>query len=53
MVMMQGLVKAYPIFILSWGDILLTVSRLAQGPTQPSIQCLPGAFSLGVKQAGT
>jgi hypothetical protein len=36
------------------GNIFLfhTVSRTALGPTQPPIQCIPGAFSLGVKRPG-
>jgi hypothetical protein len=29
-----------------------TTSRPALGPTQPPIQCVPGALSLGVKQQG-
>jgi hypothetical protein len=35
-------------------DIFLysTVSRLVLGPTQTSIQCVPGALSLGVKRPG-
>jgi hypothetical protein len=28
------------------------VSRTALGPTQPPIQCVPGALSLGVKRLG-
>jgi len=28
------------------------MSRLAQGPTQPPIQWVPGALSVGVKQPG-
>jgi hypothetical protein len=29
-----------------------TASRPVMEPTQPPIQCVPGAFSLGVKQPG-
>jgi hypothetical protein len=32
--------------------ILLTESRTALGPTQPPIQWVPGALSLGVKRPG-
>jgi hypothetical protein len=32
--------------------LFMTVSRLAQGPTQPPIQWIRGAVSLGVKQSG-
>jgi hypothetical protein len=34
------------------GIFLVTVSRPALGPTQPPIQWLPGALSLGVKRPG-
>jgi hypothetical protein len=35
------------------GIFLFTImSRLALGPTQPPIQCIPGALSLGVKWLG-
>jgi hypothetical protein len=39
----------------SWqglGIFLTTVSRMALGPTQPPIQWVPEALSLGVKQPG-
>jgi hypothetical protein len=32
--------------------LFTTASRLALGPTQPPIQLVPGALSLGVKQPG-
>jgi hypothetical protein len=32
--------------------LLTTASRTALGPTQPPIQWIPGAFSMGVKQLG-
>jgi hypothetical protein len=32
--------------------LLTTMSRLALGPTQPPIQWVPGALSMGVKQPG-
>jgi hypothetical protein len=42
-------------FDLQWGlgiFLFTTVSTMALGPTQPPIQCVPGALSLGVKQLG-
>jgi hypothetical protein len=39
----------------SWqklGIFLFAMSRTALGPTQPPIQWVPGALSLGVKQPG-
>jgi hypothetical protein len=40
----------------SWQGLVIflftNVSRLALGPTQPPIQLVPGALSLGVKQPG-
>jgi hypothetical protein len=40
----------------SWWELgiflFTTTSRTALGPTQPSIQWVPGAFSLGVKHLG-
>jgi hypothetical protein len=32
--------------------LLITASRMALGPTQPHIQWVPGALSLGVKRQG-
>jgi hypothetical protein len=32
--------------------LFTTVSRMALGPTQLRIQCVPGALSLGVKMSG-
>jgi hypothetical protein len=32
--------------------LFTTASRMALGPTQPPIQCIPGALSLRVKQLG-
>jgi hypothetical protein len=32
--------------------LFTTVSRTALGPTQPPIQCVPGALSLRVKRSG-
>jgi hypothetical protein len=32
--------------------LFATASRMAVGPTQPPIQWVPGAFSLGVKWPG-
>jgi hypothetical protein len=32
--------------------LFITTSRMALGPTQPPIQWVPGALSLGVKQPG-
>jgi hypothetical protein len=32
--------------------LFITVSRTALGPTQPPIQCVSGALSLGVKRPG-
>jgi hypothetical protein len=32
--------------------LFTTASRTALGPTQPPLQCVPGALSLGVKQLG-
>jgi hypothetical protein len=40
----QGMILSRGIFLYS------TVSRLALGPSQCAIQCVLGAFSLGVKQ---
>jgi hypothetical protein len=34
------------------GNFLITASRTALGPTQPPIQWVPGALSLGVKRPG-
>jgi hypothetical protein len=34
------------------GILFITASRTALGPTQPPIQWVPGALSLGVKQPG-
>jgi hypothetical protein len=34
------------------GNFFDTTSRTYQGPTQPPIQWVPGALSLGVKQRG-
>jgi hypothetical protein len=40
-------------FPVGVGIFLFSImSRLALGPTQPPIQCVPGALSLGVKQLG-
>jgi hypothetical protein len=40
-------------FWLGLGIFLFTtMSRMALGPTQPPIQWIPGAFSLGVKLPG-
>jgi hypothetical protein len=33
--------------------LFTTASRIALGPTQPPIQWVPGALSLGVKQPGS
>jgi hypothetical protein len=33
--------------------LFTTASRTALGPTQPSIQWVPGTLSLGVKQPGS
>jgi hypothetical protein len=38
--------------LVGLGIFLITMSRLALGPTQPPIQWMPGALSLGVKQPG-
>jgi hypothetical protein len=32
--------------------LFTTVSRTALGPTQPPVQCVPGAVSLGIKRPG-
>jgi hypothetical protein len=32
--------------------VFTTASRTAQGPTQPPIQLVPGALSLGIKRPG-
>jgi hypothetical protein len=32
--------------------LFTTASRTALGPTQPPIQCIPGALSLGIKRPG-
>jgi hypothetical protein len=40
-------------FLVGLGIFLFTTaSRMAVGPIQPPIQCVPGALSLGVKQLG-
>jgi hypothetical protein len=35
-----------------WEFFFTTASRTALGPTQPSIQWVPGALSLGIKRPG-
>jgi hypothetical protein len=35
-----------------WESLFTTVSRPALGPTQPPIQWVPGALSLGAKRPG-
>jgi hypothetical protein len=32
--------------------LITTVSRMVLGPTQPPIQCVPGALPVGVKRPG-
>jgi hypothetical protein len=40
------------IYVIIYLLVFTTASRTALGPTQPPIQCVPGALSLGVKQPG-
>jgi len=39
-------------YIMRNFTVYITVSRTAMGPTQPPIQWVPGALSLGVKWPG-
>jgi hypothetical protein len=49
-------VKIKPSFYLSRRSLVIflftTASRTALGPTQPPVQCVPGALSVGVKWPG-
>jgi hypothetical protein len=44
--------KAQDNFTFTLGISLFTASKMALGPTQPPIQCVPGAISLEVKRPG-
>jgi hypothetical protein len=47
-------IKMHVILSIPWEkqDTTFTASRTALGPTQPRIQWVPGALSLGVKRRG-